>query len=81
MIGVCIICFSIGIYLFAMSSSQCVKSSLFSISRNSKLKLNQKRIFEQFNEFIQFHSRVKQLSVNTTIALLSNPNKKDYLFF
>ena len=63
MIGACVIALAIGCYLNAISISECLKKSLFLISRNMNDKANKSNLMDQFIESIEFHSRVKQLSI------------------
>lgn len=63
MIGACVIAFALGFYLYTIAMTKCIKGSLFSINRNAQLKIKRKCIFKQLVEFIEFHSKVKQLSV------------------
>lgn len=62
MIGGCVLVLGIGTFLYLMTMSKCIKSCLFAIGRNAELKSNRTHIEEQLIEFIQYHSRVKQLS-------------------
>lgn len=59
LIAACVICLGFGSYLYCIVTSKCIKGSLLSIGRCNN---NQKAIFNQFIEFIKFHSHVKQLS-------------------
>lgn len=62
-IGACAFALGIGCYFYLIASNKCIKGSLFSISRRTE-----QNISDQFIEFIQFHSRVKQLSANDKIV-------------
>lgn len=63
-IGVCILALAIGVYLFGNAMSKCIKEILFAISEHSNAEIDRSVLLEQFIEFIQYHSRVKQLSRN-----------------
>lgn len=58
LIAACVIALGVGAYLYVVASCKCIKGSLFAIGRSG----NRNNFFDQFNEFIQFHTRVKQLS-------------------
>lgn len=63
-VAACILALSIGFYLYAMAMCKCIRQKLFAIGQNSKASARIKhiRIWDQLIEFIEFHSRVKQLS-------------------
>lgn len=61
-IGVCALTLGIGSYILAIASSKCIKGSLFAIGRSIKAESDRSCILDQLIEFIDFHSRVKQLS-------------------
>lgn len=52
----------IGYYFFLIAMSQTIKGSLIVINRNVEGKPEQKCIWEQLIEFLEYHSNVKQLS-------------------
>lgn len=62
MIGGGVLVLAIATFLYVMTMSKCIKACLFAIGRNTELKINRIHIVEQLIEFIQYHSRVKQLS-------------------
>lgn len=55
------IALGIGCYLYTIAASKCIKGSQFLIGRCTTKHTNQ-NILDQFIEFIEFHSNVKQLS-------------------
>lgn len=61
-IGACDITMAVGSYLYGIAMSECVKGTLNEINRHVHDKTNKARIVEEIIEFVQFHSRVKQLS-------------------
>lgn len=56
-IAACVLALTMGSYLYFVASSECIKGSLLAIDQSAN-----QNIFEQFIEFIEFHSLVKQLS-------------------
>lgn len=66
LIAACSIALGVVSYLYVIASSKCIKGSLFSISRCASVNAN-RQISNQFIEFIAFHSRVKQLSLNWSV--------------
>lgn len=60
-IGASVMALAIGSYLYFTAASKCIKESLLSIGCCATANANQ-HILAQIVEFIQFHSRVKQLS-------------------
>lgn len=64
MIGGGILVFPIGCFLYGIAMTKCIKGSLFAINQNVHTK--HIRSLEQLAEFTEFHSRAKQLSVDTT---------------
>lgn len=59
LISACVIIPSTESYIYVMAMSKCMKINLLSISKNAEDKVE---IREKFIEFIEFDSRVKQLS-------------------
>lgn len=53
---------AIGSYLYAIAASKCIKQDLMDISQSARDKRDQNRIRKQIFKFIDFHTRVKQLS-------------------
>lgn len=49
-------------FLYSLAMTKCTKQNLFLISQYGT-KTKKSKILEQFTEFIQFHSRAKQLSL------------------
>lgn len=64
MLGVCIIAFPVGSYLYVMAMVKCINKMLITINQLTKDHRKKYRIFQQLVEFIQFHTYVKQLSVS-----------------
>lgn len=60
-IGACVIALGISSFLYVIASSKCFKENLSSIDTIDKI--DQNTIWDQFIEFIEFHSHMKQLSV------------------
>lgn len=61
MTGACVAALGIGCYLYAIAASKCIKENLFAIIKNFENK-NKRSIRDQLIEFIDFHTKVKQLS-------------------
>lgn len=63
-ITACLIVFAIGFYLHAVGACKRIKEILSAIDQSAKRPANKQKIaFEQFDEFIRFDSRLKQLSI------------------
>lgn len=61
LIGACIISLGIGSFLYVIASTKCIRGNLFAINRCTN-DSDKQHIWDQFIEFIQYHSRVKQFS-------------------
>lgn len=59
MVGACIAVLAIEFFIYTNAMSKCIKQSLFAISKS---KGHSGKIREQFIEFLEYHTRVKQLS-------------------
>lgn len=62
MIGACVMSLGIGLYLYAIAASRCIKEICFAVSQSAEIKTERKHIRPQLIEFMQTHSHVKQLS-------------------
>lgn len=60
-IGACVIALGFGTYLYGISFSKCIKHNLFAINRSAQDETERNEIWNQLIEFIEFHSRAKQL--------------------
>lgn len=69
LVGSCGMALAIGSYLYFMASNKCIKGNLLSINQWTGGNKNSQQISNQFIEFIQFHSRVKQLSKNDRVCV------------
>lgn len=58
----CLLNLSIGFFLLIMAMTKVIKQSLYSIGESVKVGQNQTSIMKQLTQFIEYHSRVKQLS-------------------
>lgn len=61
-IGACVLALAFGSYLYVIAMNECVKENLVVISQSCQDKAKHGDILEQLNEFVEFHSCVKQLS-------------------
>lgn len=61
-IPACTISLGFGSYLVGIAASKCLKQCIFSINRSTATTVDGVLIFEQFAEFIEFHSQIKRLS-------------------
>lgn len=77
LIGACVIALAIGSFLYIIASSECIKGNLLSIDRCAKTNQN---ILEQFTEFIEFHSLVKQFSRKIVCCQLEAFQEIDALY-
>lgn len=73
-IAACILSLSVGFTLFLFAMSKVAKISVICINQKAGDKTARKRILEQLIEFLEFHSRMKQLSKNEkeTLTILQN---------
>lgn len=66
----CVIALAIGSYSYGVVLSKALKVSLNSINRHVRRKKNEICILDEIIEFVQFHSRGKQLSKKLSGALI-----------
>lgn len=59
--GGCVLVFAIGAFCYGVAWSKIIKCSLFSIHRSTQANVDQSILFEQIIEFLELHSRNKQL--------------------
>lgn len=82
-ISACVLAPGFGSYSYTNAMNKCVKEILFVISESCRNEAELDQILEQLNEFIEFHSRVKQLSnfdksiQSIVSAILINKNQID----
>lgn len=58
----CILALSVGFYLFSITASKSMKTTLASINRNVHKKRKHEQLPEKLFELLKVHSRIKQLS-------------------
>lgn len=61
-IGACVLSLAFGSHSYVIAMDECIKENLCAISQNLQDETKQNQILEQLIEFVEFHSRVKQLS-------------------
>lgn len=61
-IASCIIVLAIGIFLYAMAMIKCIKQNLFAVSQSirSETEIEQKLVWKQLIEYMEFDSSVKR---------------------
>lgn len=62
-IGASVIAFAFGSFIYAIADSKYIKKNLIAISQSCHAKTEQKRIWEQLIEFIEFHACIIQLNI------------------
>lgn len=72
----CALVFAIASYLFSIAMSKSIKLNLCSINRKAGDEIHRMRLMEQLVEFIEYHSRVKQLSIQNKQIEHSSTNTK-----
>lgn len=61
--GICFAVFSIGMCLILIFATDDIKNGLKSLNQSVKNKQKRTKIWNQFTQIIQFHSKTKQLSL------------------
>lgn len=59
-VGACVITLAIGLYLYVIAMSECIKQILFAISQSTRTEAEQNLIQEQLIEYIEFDANVKR---------------------
>lgn len=62
LVGGCATVLGIGLYFFTMAMSRTTKGTIVTVIRATEVESKRKQIREQLIEFLEFHSKVKQLS-------------------
>lgn len=70
-IGACVLALGFGCYSYLMAMAECIKQNLCAIRRNIRKSRQKKHLWEQLKEFIEFHSRAKQLRMNCCIKQIN----------
>lgn len=64
-VAACVLVLAFGSFLYAMAMTKCIEENLFAIGKSTQAKVKQTEqieLWEQLIEYIEFHSRAKQLS-------------------
>lgn len=59
-VGACVLTLAIGLYLYVIAMSECIKQILFAISQSTRTEAEQNLIQEQLIEYIEFDANVKR---------------------
>lgn len=62
LIGGSVLILAIGFYIYQLAVSKCIKENLCAIEESSRIKTERQLIRGQLIEFIEFHTKAKQLS-------------------
>lgn len=65
LVTACVLIYGIGGYMLSIALSKSIKVNLYSINQNAGDENHRKYLMEQFIEFFECHSRMKQLSGKT----------------
>lgn len=62
----CLVAYALGILLHVLSVATDIKTDLKMINENAKIKQNRLMTLERLFEFIEFHSKLKELSIRAS---------------